>query len=410
MIARYEVPAEVLKKHLAIVGMTGSGKTSTEKVIIEQVVAEGSRVCILDPVKSDHWGLTSSASGKSPGLPFNILGGPRGHVPLHSSAGKAIGHMVGQGKLPLSIIDMSDFEAGGLQQFFVDFVPSLMKSMKGVLYLVIEEAHEFAPKEMAGFNKESMGVHYAKKLATASRSRGIRLIVATQRVQSLHNAVLSSCPSLIAMQLAYADDQAPVTKWLKGHVGKDRANEVEATLASLPVGEGWIASGALKLCERVKFPMFKTYDNNATPEEDAGDVDVKTAAVDQTELKAIIGDALKEAEANDPKALRAEIVKLKADLAKKPATVTEQVLDRHALSAAQQEAHADGRKTGLLEAYADIERHLATTVAASAKAVNQMLESVAQAKAAIEKVDASYSTAYKTMRQCSTISRNAAQN
>jgi hypothetical protein len=346
-----------------------------------------------------------------PCLPFNILGGPRGHVPLHSSAGKAIGHMVGQGKLPLSIIDMSDFEAGGLQQFFVDFVPSLMKSMKGVLYLVIEEAHEFAPKEMAGFNKESMGVHYAKKLATASRSRGIRLIVATQRVQSLHNAVLSSCPSLIAMQLAYADDQAPVTKWLKGHVGKDRANEVEATLASLPVGEGWIASGALKLCERVKFPMFKTYDNNATPEEDAGDVDVKTAAVDQTELKAIIGDALKEAEANDPKALRAEIVKLKADLAKKPATVTEQVLDRHALSAAQQDAHA-ARPVCLRPtptSSATSRRPLRPARRRSTKCSNRSHRRRQRLRKSMRRIQPPIKPS-PTLRQCSTISRNAAQN
>jgi DNA helicase HerA-like ATPase len=58
---------------------------------------------------------------------------------------------------------------------------------------VIEEAHEFAPKERAGIGAENMAIHWAKKLATAGRSKGIRLIVATQRVQALHNAVLGSC-------------------------------------------------------------------------------------------------------------------------------------------------------------------------------------------------------------------------
>jgi hypothetical protein len=42
-------------------------------------------------------------------------------------AGGVIGQLVGSGKLPLSIIDMADFEAGGLQRFFVDFAPALMR-------------------------------------------------------------------------------------------------------------------------------------------------------------------------------------------------------------------------------------------------------------------------------------------
>lgn len=195
------IPLAALQQHIAILGKTGAGKTSTEKLAIEQVVAQDFRVCVLDAVKSDWWGITSSADGKKPGLPFTILGGPHGHVPLHSSSGKVIGQLVGSGKLPLSIIDMADFEAGGLQKFFVDFAPSLMRHARGVLYLVIEEAHEFAPKERAGFGAENMAIHWAKKLATAGRSKGIRLIVATQRVQALHNAVLGSCETIIAHRL-----------------------------------------------------------------------------------------------------------------------------------------------------------------------------------------------------------------
>lgn len=48
-----ELPSEILKSHIAILGKTGSGKTSTEKLAVEQVVSEGFRVCVLDSVKSD---------------------------------------------------------------------------------------------------------------------------------------------------------------------------------------------------------------------------------------------------------------------------------------------------------------------------------------------------------------------
>src|SRR6185437_2674048 len=113
-------------------------------------------------------------------------GGPHGHVPLHPSAGKAVGELVGRNDLPLSIIDMADFPMGGLQHFFTDFGATLMRSMRGVLHLVLEEAHEFAPKERSGASGENMAVYQAKKLATAGRSKGIRLVLVTQRTQALH--------------------------------------------------------------------------------------------------------------------------------------------------------------------------------------------------------------------------------
>lgn len=311
----YKFPDAVLAQHQAVLGKTGSGKTSTEKLIVEQVVAAGFRVCILDPIKSDWWGITSSADGKKPGLPFKILGGPHGHVPLHDSAGKAIGQLVGSGKLPLSIIDMADFGAGGLQKFFVDFAPALMKSAKGVLYLVIEEAHEFAPKERAGFGQENLSIHWAKKLATAGRSKGIRLIVATQRTQSLHNAVLGSCETIITHRLTTPADQKPVLEWLKANTDKAQMETVAAAISSLPTGTGIIVSGEAKIFQLKAFPKFKTYDNAATPESDADHIEVKTAAVDQDELRSIIGDAVQEAEANDPKLLKAKIAKLEATIA-----------------------------------------------------------------------------------------------
>lgn len=308
------IPPAVLAQHVSVLGKTGSGKTSTAKLLVEQAFDAGDRICILDPIKSDWWGLISSADGKSAGLPFAILGGPHGHVGLKSSAGAAIGRLVGHGDLPHTIIDMADMEPGGLQRFFCDFAPALMKAMRGVLYLVIEEAHEFAPKERAGFGGENMALHYAKKLATAGRSKGIRLIVATQRVQSLHNAVLGSCETIIAHRLTTPADQKPVVDWLTAHAGKTQAVDVGASLSSLPTGEGWIASGEARIFERRAFPKFRTFDNAATPTRNGGKVHVHGGAIDAAALREKIGEAASEIAADDPKALRKEIDRLGKEL------------------------------------------------------------------------------------------------
>lgn len=339
-MSRFPIPEAALAAHIAVLGKTGSGKTSTSKVIVEHLVAQGARVCILDPIKSDWWGLTSSADGKRPGLPFNILGGPRGHVPLHSRSGSAIGELVASGDLPLSIIDMADFEPGGQSRFFVDFAPMLLKRMRGVVHLVMEEAHLFAPKERGGLGDENLAIHYAKLLATAGRSKGIRLILATQRTQALHNAMLGSCETMVAHRLTAPADQKPLIDWLKANVERNIASEVAASLSGLKTGTGWVCSGEAKFFAKVEFPRIRTFDNSATPTGDLAQVQVRTAAVDVEKLRTIIGDAVEDVTANDPKVLKAEIARLKAELAKDPAKADLAVIS---------EAEERGYQRGLVE-------------------------------------------------------------
>lgn len=328
-----QFPDTIISQHTAVLGKTGSGKTNSCKLIVEQVAGDGGRVCILDPIKSDHWGLTLARNGKSPGLPFDVLGGPFDHVPLHPTAGAAIAELVANGSLPLSIIDMADFPPGGLAEFFVHFAPVLLRKMRGTLHLVLEEAHEFAPKERSGIGNENMLIHWAKKLATAGRSKGVRLVVATQRTQSLHNAVLGSCETLIAHRLTSPADQKPVVDWLKSNTDKTTATEVANSLASLKRGECWICSGEAQLFERRTMPLCSTFDNSATPTGDEPHHQVKPAPVDQERLRKIIGEAVTEAEANDPKKLKAKVAELERQLAA-PAKVQAPVIDQAAIDRA----------------------------------------------------------------------------
>lgn len=311
---RTPIPATVLEKHLAIVGKTGSGKTNTAKLAVEQAFDAGARVCILDPIKSDWWGITSSADGKHAGMPFQILGGPRGHVPLHEQAGAAIGQLVGEGKLRHSIIDMADFGPGGHQKFFIEFAQALFRHASGSVYLVVEEAHIFAPKERSGIGQENLAIHWMSKIASAARSKGVRLIVCTQRTQKLHNDALGSCDTIIAHRLVLPADQKPIVDWLKNNTDAATLKKIVSSLASLRTGQGWICSGELGIVEQQSFPLIRTFDNSKTPSGDAAAIDVATAQVDLDALRAIVGEAVKEAEANDPRKLKARIAELEQEI------------------------------------------------------------------------------------------------
>jgi helicase HerA-like protein len=164
-----------------------------------------------------------------------------------------------------------------------------------------------------------MAIHYAKQLATAGRSKGIRIMVVTQRTQALHNALLGSCDTMIAHRLTAPADQEPVKKWLKANVSREIFDKVSTSLAGLKTGSAWICSGEAQVAELVQFPKISTFDDSATPTGNEASQEIKTAPVDQDKLRAIIGTAVKEAEVDDPKALRAENAQLKAELAKQPA-------------------------------------------------------------------------------------------
>jgi hypothetical protein len=311
----------ILAAHSAIVGKSGSGKTTTIKGLIEYSLRTdpSDHWCILDPTKSDYWGLTRSRDGKGKGLPFTVLGGPHGHLPLHHEAGAAIAGVVAAGELPLSVIDMAEFPMGGVNRFFCAFADALLKRNRGVLHLVLEEAHEFAPKERSGIDKENMALYFAKKLATQGRSKGLRIIVATQRTQQLHNSLLGSVDTLVVHRLLAPADQKPVLEWVKAALPKDKADAVARDLTKLEKGQAFVINDTG--VQPHQFPDIHTYDNTKSPSRGDKDIEVTVPPIDLEKLKSLMGSAVEEAEANDPKKLRARIKELEANLEHSTRTV-----------------------------------------------------------------------------------------
>jgi DNA helicase HerA-like ATPase len=64
-------PKAALAQHIAVLGKTGSGKSYAVRGIVEGLLDDSARVCIIDPTGAWN-GLRSSATGKSRRRPDRI--------------------------------------------------------------------------------------------------------------------------------------------------------------------------------------------------------------------------------------------------------------------------------------------------------------------------------------------------
>lgn len=158
------LPDAALSQHLAVLGKTRSGKSSTLRGLVEHLLGKNQPVCILDP-KGDWWGLKSSADGKHPGFPIIILGGEHADLPLNEHSGGHVGELVATGNRPC-IIDLGGWMVGARTRFFIDFASTLFRHTRGPRWLVIDEVHNFAPQGKVLDPDAGKMLHWANRLAS----------------------------------------------------------------------------------------------------------------------------------------------------------------------------------------------------------------------------------------------------
>ena len=335
------IPEEALAQHAAVLGKTGSGKTYAWKVVVEHLLQHGKRVAIVDPTGA-WWGLRSSADGKRAGFPVLVLGGDHGDLPLPALGGAAVARLVAEQGVSL-IADTSALTVGERTRWFIDFAQTLYRLNRAPLHLVLDEAHNFAPQGKVPDPDTGRMLHAANTLASGGRSRGIRLAMITQRPQKLHKDALTSADTLIAMRVLAPHDREAVRDWIRGCGDEAQGKQVLDSLAGLARGEGWVWYPEGGYLKRLKFPAIGTFDSSATPVDGhAREAPKSVAEIDLSAVRAALEDAVKEAEANDPKLLRRQIEEMKKHLLNRP---TELHIDASAeqLQAAHERGVAAGR-------------------------------------------------------------------
>lgn len=336
------IPRSALEHHIAFVGKTGSGKTGSSKSgIVEPALRAGERVCVVDPTGA-WWGLRLGADGKSEGLPIYVFGGDHGDFPLLASQGEMLAEAIGETSTS-AILDTTRLKTGERMRFFTDFADTILRVNKGPLRLVIDEAHLFAPQAgTRGAGAMPDMLHAANNLISLGRSRGLRIVLISQRPAKVHKDSLTQVESLVAMRLIAPQDRKAVEEWIADQADKDTGKEIIASLPTLKTGEAWVWSPEANFLKRVTFPRPATWDSSRVQ---TGKTAKRLSPIDVEKLQAKFAQVKTEAEAKDPKILQRRIAELEGKLRKAEATpAPKPATDKDAITDAEKRGFDQARK------------------------------------------------------------------
>ncbi|MGE0403121.1 MAG: helicase HerA-like domain-containing protein [Kofleriaceae bacterium] len=294
------LPLDFITESSAILAKKGAGKTNAALVLLEEAFEAGAPVVSIDP-KGDHWGVRAAGTGA--GLPIPVFGGLHGDIPLEPGAGAYIAELVRSKRLSV-VLDVSEFTAGERAKFLTAFADRLYRfDAREPMLLVLEEAHEYIPQFVRGEDARMVGAF--ERLVKLGRSKGIGVVMVTQRSASLNKNVLTQADNLFVMRTTSPQDRAAVKAWLDTNAD---AASIIAELPSLQTGESWLVSPVRGEPVKFRWRMRHTYDAGYTPKlGDAPRPPATLADVDLGEISAAMSETIERAKADDPAELRRQL-------------------------------------------------------------------------------------------------------
>jgi uncharacterized protein len=313
------LPYRIVTEKVGILGATGSGKTTTASVLVEELLRQSLPVAIIDPTDA-WWGLRSSKDGKAEGFPVTVLGGDHGDVPLEETGGAVIADLIAEQAPPL-VLSLGHFTKAAMRRFLADFAERLYQKNRRALHIVWDEADEAAPQnpmKMKGGGERLYGA--IDQIVRRGRIRGLGVTMISQRSAEISKSILSQCSVLIAHRASHPSDVDPILDWMKANA-RDRIEEVRESIAKLKNGEAWVMSPeVLGVFDRYQIRDRETFNSSATPAPgEEAVVPKRLAKPDLALLQERMRDTIERARANDPAALRRRVAELERELARKPA-------------------------------------------------------------------------------------------
>lgn len=317
------LPVEAVTQTIAILAKRRAGKSYTSRRFAEQLVKAGQQIVIVDP-KGDWWGIRSAADGKSPGLPIVILGGERGDIPLEVGGGEIVAKLVAEERVSV-LIDLSLFRKHEIATFMTAFLEGLYRlksreAFRTPVMLFLDEADAIAPQKPQENETRMLGA--MEDIVRRGGQRGLGCIMITQRTAVLNKNVLTQAEMIVALRTIAPQDLKAMDAWIEVHGEREQREVLMSSLPALPIGDAWFWSPgwptAQGVFERVHVLPIETFDSFATPKPGERRIEPKNLAdVDLGSLTKQMAATIEKAKENDPKVLKAEIARLKKEVATK---------------------------------------------------------------------------------------------
>lgn len=283
----------------AILGIKGSGKTTTAKGIAEQLLDAGVPIIVLDPV--GMWRYLKVPKEKG-GKAYKVVvaGGQAGDLPLTPHTAPEIVRSAIRSNIPL-VIDLYDIKLSKAdwRRIVKSTAEILMFENKGIRHLFLEEASEYIPQIV----KDGDLFAAVEKLCRMGGNASVGITLINPRAQEVNKAVLELCELLILMRQKGKHALAALDKWLS--LAQD-TKDVSRTLANFGAGEAFVWPESADPV-RTQFPPCVTFHpdrkrpdlpKGSMPEDVSGFVG---------ELKESLTKVIEEAKANDPVELKKQL-------------------------------------------------------------------------------------------------------
>ncbi len=293
--------AAFVGKCVAVLGITGSGKSNTVAVLIEELLAQGLAATIVD-IENEYWGLAERyellIAGRS----------PQATLPLEVQTAALLAELSLERNISV-VLDLSEHSQNEASEILLVYMTRLWEGagkLRKPYLVVVEEAHEWLPQGSGSPLKQML-----TRFALRGRKRGLSLLLASQRSAKVEKDVLTQAALLFLHQVVHPTD----VKVYKDLIPWP-ASQVEETVPSLQPGQAVVVRSA-----SVQFAEMRrrhTFDAGATPEFGSmrapalRQVDTTTLA----ELQALFQEAKLQASPNKETALHQRISDLEADLAR----------------------------------------------------------------------------------------------
>ncbi|MEQ1762562.1 MAG: hypothetical protein ABL984_05370 [Pyrinomonadaceae bacterium] len=334
------IPLSAVTQKIVVYGSPNMGKTNFGSVMAEELYANHLRFSVIDPM-GVWWGIQHGASGKQTGLEVLILGGIHGDLPIEPTAGDVVADLVADESVSV-IIDISRTSAGkawskGQKIRFVrDYMIRLYERQvehRRPILQIIDEAARYAPQTIMSGDKDAAACLGAiEMVCEEGRNLGIGVMLLTQRSARLSKSVAELSETMFSFRVVGPNSVAAVVDWFGEHVPKEQHKQLVSELRTLPQGKALLVSpGWLEYEGSIQIRLRTTFDSSKTPEH--GDVVApgKAQKPDLEKYRTRMAETIEKATAEDPKILKAEIAKLKTQIAAAaaipaaPETITETV-------------------------------------------------------------------------------------